>query len=343
MKLSSRDAAAYFKKPDSNASGCLIYGEDAVRVGQLRSGLVSALLGPNADEEMRLTRLTAAELRSDNALLLDAVKAVGFFPGPRAVQIEQATDGLSSVFETALSEWQPGDAQIIVTAGVLPKRSSLRKLFEASATAYVAAVYDDPPGRAEIEDLLRQAGVADVDRDAMVDLEALARALPAGDFRQTIDKLGLFKRGDTTPVSPQDLDAVAPLNREAELDDILHATAEAASGAIGPILSRLKAQGVAPVTLCIAALRHFRALHAAASHPGGPEAGLSAQRPPVFGPRRDRLKRQVSRWGRPQLETAISMLVETDMALRSSTAAPQMAMMERTLIRLAMLSNRGGR
>jgi DNA polymerase-3 subunit delta len=64
----------------------------------------------------------------------------------------------------------------------------------------------------------------------MVDLEALARTLSAGDFRQTIDKLGLYKRGDATPVSPTDLEAVAPLNREAELDDILHATAEAASG-----------------------------------------------------------------------------------------------------------------
>jgi DNA polymerase-3 subunit delta len=343
MKLSTRDAAAYFKKPDPEAAGCLIYGEDAVRVGQLRAGLVSALLGANADEEMRLTRLTAAELRSDNAGLLDAVKAVGFFPGPRAVQVDQVTDGLTSVFEAALADWQPGDAQIIVTAGILAKRSSLRKLFEGSRTAYVAAIYDDPPGRAEIEDLLKGAGITNVDRAAMTDLEALARTLSAGDFRQTIDKLGLYKRGDTTPVTPEDLEAMAPLNREAELDDILHATAEAASGSIGPILSRLKAQGVAPVTLCIAALRHFRALHAAACHPSGPEAGLSAQRPPVFGPRRDRLKRQVSRWGRPQLETAISMLVETDLALRSSTAAPQMAMMERTLIRLAMLSARGGR
>lgn len=338
MKLSTRDAAAYFKKPDTNASGCLIHGEDAVRVGQMRAGLISALLGPNADEEMRLARIAAAELRSDAAALLDAVKAVGFFPGPRAVQVDQATDGLTKTFEAALAEWQRGDAQIIVTAGVLPKRSALRKLFEGSKTAFTAAIYNDPPGRAEIEDLLKTAGLRDVDRDAMVDLEALARTLPAGDFRQTFDKLGLYKRGDATPVSPADLEAVAPLTREAELDDILHATAEAASGAIGPILSRLKAQGVAPVTLCIAALRHFRALHAAASHPGGAEAGLSAQRPPVFGPRRDRLKRQVSRWGRPQLETAISMLVETDLALRSSTSAPQMAMMERTLVRLAMMS-----
>lgn len=343
MKLSPRDATAYFRTPDAKAAGCLVYGEDAVRVAQIRAGLVAALLGPGADEEMRLTRLPASDLRSDGALLLDAVKAVGFFPGPRAVQVDQATDGLTPVFAAALADWRPGDAQIVVTAGVLAKKSSLRTLFEGSKTAYAAAIYDDPPGRAEIEDLLRAAGVGGVDRAAMVDLETLARTLSAGDFRQTIEKLGLYKRGDATPVSPADLEAVAPLSREAELDDILHATAEAESRAIGPILSRLKAQGVAPVTLCIAALRHFRALHAAACHPGGAEAGLSAQRPPVFGPRRERLKRQVSRWGRPQLETAISLLVETDMALRSSSAAPQMAMMERTLIRLAMLPDRRGR
>jgi DNA polymerase-3 subunit delta len=181
------------------------------------------------------------------------------------------------------------------------------------------------------------------DRAAMVDLETLARKPFGGGFPADHRQARPLQARRREPRSPADLEAVAPLSREAELDDILHATAEAASGSIGPILSRLKAQGVAPVTLCIAALRHFRALHAAASHPGRLEAGLSAQRPPVFGPRRERLKRQVSRWGRPELETAISMLVETDMALRSSTSAPQMAMMERTLIRLAMLPNRGGR
>jgi DNA polymerase-3 subunit delta len=341
MKLAPRDATAYFKSPDAKAAGCLIYGEDAVRVGQLRAGLTAALLGPEADAEMRLTRLAAADLRSDSAALLDAVKAVGFFPGPRAVVVEQATDGLAPIFAAALQEWKPGDAQIIVTAGVLAKRSNLRKLFEGAKSAYAAAVYDDPPGRAEIEELLRTSGLDEVDRAAMADLEALARTLSAGDFRQTIDKLGLYKRGDPTPVSPADLSAVAPVSRDAELDDILHATAEAASGEIGPILTRLKAQGVAPVTLCIAALRHFRILHAAACHPGGADAGLSAQRPPVFGPRRDRLRRQLGRWRRPQLESAISMLVETDLALRSAASAPQMAVMERTLIRLAMLPGRG--
>lgn len=343
MKLSTRDANSYFKRPDTSAAGCLIFGDDAMRVALKRQDLLAALLGEAAEEEMRLTRMTGADLRSDNAGLLDAVKAVGFFPGPRAVLVEGATDGLSKVFIAAFAEWQLGDAQIIATAGRLTAKSALRKVFEGGKLTYAAVIYDDPPGRAEIEEMLKAAEITDADREAMVDLEGLARAIGPGDFRQMIEKLGLYKRGDSAPVSPADIEAVAPLTREAELDDILHATAEAETGAIGPILMRLKQQGTTPVSLCIAALRHFRALHSAAAHPNGPAAGLQAMRPPVFGPRRDRMARQASRWGQGALESALSMLIETDLTLRSASTAPQMAVMERTLIRLAMLPGRGRR
>jgi DNA polymerase-3 subunit delta len=343
MKLAPRDVAAYVRKPDPAAAGCLIFGDDAMRVALRRQELLKALLGDGAEEEMRLTRLAAGDLRTDPAALVDAVKAVGFFPGPRAVFVEGATDGLAPVIAAALDDWQAGDAQIVVTAGRLTAKSALRKLFEGHRSARAAAIYDDPPGRAEIGTLLAEAGLRDLPRAAMADLEALARSLPPGDFRQTLEKLGLYKRGDATPVSPADIAAVAPVTIEAELDDILHATAESEHGAIGPILARLSGQGVTPVSLCIAALRHFRALHAAACHPNGPAAGLQAQRPPVFGPRRDRMIRQAGRWGTGQLETALSLLVETDLTLRSAQTAPQMALMERTLIRLAMMPGRRGR
>lgn len=340
MKLGPRDVAAYAKRPDSAAAGCLIFGDDAMRVALRRQELLKNLLGDGAEEEMRLTRLAAGDLRSDPAALLDAVKAVGFFPGPRAVFVETASDGLAPAIGAALDAWQPGDAQIIVTAGRLTAKSGLRKLFEGHASARAAAIYDDPPGRTEIEDLLRAAGLRDIPRESFADIEGLARAVPPGDFRQMVEKLGLYKHGDAGPVTPADIAAVAPLTLDAALDDILHATAEAETGAIGPLLARITGQGVAPVSLCIAALRHFRALHKAASHPGGPAAGLQAQRPPVFGPRRDRMLRQAQRWGRTPLEQALSLLVETDLALRSAQTAPHMAMMERTLIRLAMMPGR---
>ena len=338
MKLSSRDAPAYFSRPDPDSAGLLIYGPDAMRIALKRQEVIKALIGPQGETEMRLTRLAASELRKDPAQVVDAVKAISFFPGPRAVFVEDATDTAAPPILAALEDWQPGDAQLIVTAGALKAASKLRKGFESHPQAYAAAIYDDPPSREEIERTLREAGIDAGDRDIMIALSDLAQSLDPGDFRQTMDKLALYKLGDPGPVSAEDIAACAPASTEAETDDILHVVAEARAHEIGPLLRRLEAQGVAPVTLTISATRHFRTLHAAASDPEGAARGIARLRPPIFGPRRDRMLRQAQNWGVHKLEAALGVLTDTDLALRSAgQTAPQMALVERALIRLAMM------
>ena len=269
MKLSGRDAPGYFARPEPQRTGVLIYGSDGMRVALRRQEVIAALVGPQGEEEMRLTRIPAADLRKDPAMLLDAIKAQGFFPGPRVAFVEDATDALAQIVTDALTDWREGDAQVVVTAGQLKASSKLRKLFENHQNAYAAAIYDDPPSRAEIEVILAKSGLRDVGGDAMRDLTALARELDPGDFRQTMEKLALYKLDDGAPVSSEDIAACAPGSTEADLDDVLHIVAEARSGEIGPVMKRLRAQGVQPVSLCISATRHFRTLYAAASDPGG--------------------------------------------------------------------------
>lgn len=341
MKLSGRDAPGYFAKPDPARTGLLIYGPDTMRVALRRQEVIQALIGPMGEDEMRLTRLPAADLRKDPALLLDALKAQGFFPGPRVAFVEDATDAITPTITAALEDWQAGDAQLIITAGALKPASKLRKLFETHKNAYAAAIYADPPTRAEIESTLSKAGLGNIDNTAMADLTALASDLDPGDFRQTLEKLALYKLSDDTPVTPADIAACAPASTEAALDDVLNIVAEARSGDIGPVMRKLKAQGVTPVSLCIGATRHFRTLYTAASDPGGAAQGLSRMRPPVFGPRRDRMLRQVQNWSTPRLEQALSLLTDTDLHLRSAAQnAPAMALVERTLIRLSMMAGR---
>ncbi len=339
MKLAGAAARGYFSAPEAERTGILIYGADAMRVALSRQKLLAALLGPNAEEEMRLTRLAGGDLRKDAAALLDAVKAVGFFPGPRAVFVEDATDAIAPAVTAAVEDWQPGDAQIVVAAGQLKPSSKLRKLFEGHKNAYAAGLYDDPPTRDEIARSLQAAGLANVSNDSMTALTDLSRALGLGDFQQTLEKIALYKRGDTSPLSIEDIEACAPKSTEADLDDVLNAVAEARSDAIGPLLQRLEAQGTNAVSLCIGATRHFRMLYTAVSADGSAAAGIAKLRPPVFGPRRDRILRQAQNWGAPKLETALTELTDTDLQLRSAgQTAPALAVMERALIRLAMLA-----
>lgn len=340
MKLAPRDVALYCAKPEPERTGVLLFGPDPMRVALRRQALVSALLGPQGEAEMRLSRLSAGELRKEPALLLDAIKAQGFFPGPRAVLLEEATDSTAKTVGAALEAWQPGDAQLVVTAGNLTPRSALRKLFESHANAYAAGIYDDPPGRDEIEAMLRKAGVGELDRDAMAELTGLSRSLDPGDLAQTIEKLALYTLSSDGPVQAEDVTAVAPTTQDTEVDALLLAVSAGEVGAIGPLLRRLEGQGLEPVALSIQATRHFRTLHVAAAHPEGPAKGIARARPPVHFKRRDAMVRHAGYWGRHKLEQALDMLVETDLTLRSASLAPQMALMERTLIRLAMLGGR---
>ncbi|MEP5153520.1 DNA polymerase III subunit delta [Planktotalea sp.] len=341
MKLSAREATGYFAKPDAGKTGLLIFGPDAMRIALKRQQVIAALIGPNGEDEMRLTRLPSAELRKDPAALIDAMTAQSFFPGPRVAFVEDATDTMTKIITPALEEWREGDAQIVVTAGQLNARSSLRKLFEGHSNAFAVGIYDDPPSRQEIEAELTRAGIQAPDRDVMDDLTALSKDLDPGDFRQTLEKLALYKLNDPTPLDSEDIANCAPTSTEAGLDDVINIVAEARSGEIGPIMSKLQAQGVQPVSLCIATLRHFKTLYAAASDPGGAAQGIGKLRPPVFGPRRDRMLRQAQGWGIYNLEAALSLIVDTDLKLRSASQhAPAMALVERCLIRLAMMAKR---
>ncbi len=340
MKLSPRDLAAFVQRPDPRVPGLLLFGADAMRVALRRAEVLAALIGAEGEAEMRLTRLAPADLREDPARLLDEVKATGFFPGARCVLFEGAADAQAPKVASALEAWRDGDAFVLVTAGQLTARSALRKLFETYPRALSAAIYDDPPGRDEIERILRDAGLTEVNREAGAALADLAHRLDPGDFRQTVERIALYKLGDVDPLSVAEVADLAPDAGEAGIDEAVEAAADADVAALAPVLRRLQGQGVAPVALCIAATRHFRGLYVAAADPGGPGQGIARVRPPVFGPRRDRMRRQAQSWGAARLEQALQILTDTDLGLRSSAQTPRMALMERTLIRLAMLGRR---
>jgi DNA polymerase-3 subunit delta len=315
-------------KPDPDLPGALLYGADAMRVAIRRKELIDALTGPGAEEEMRLTRMTGAEAKTDPASVLDAVKAVGFFPGPRVVLVDGVTEAQASPVLEALTARAQGDASLVVTAGALRKGAKLRTAFETHPKALAVGIYDDPMGRDELDGLVAAEGVS-LDESGRAALEALAVEMGPGALRQLVATLATYAGGER--IGAEAVEALAPATLETAADAVIAAAAEGRAAQIGPLMTRLAGQGVTPVSLVIAATRHFQQLHQAAT--GG---GVGALRPPVYGPRRDAMERQTRAWGARRLEEALALLMETDLTLRSAARAPAMAVMERALIKLAM-------
>jgi DNA polymerase-3 subunit delta len=327
VNLRGAAALGFFAKPDPGTAGALIYGADAMRVALRRQELIANIAGPTASDEMRVTRLSGASLRDDPAAPLDALKAVGMFPGPRVVHVDGVTDQGAAPVLRALEAWAAGDAALVVTAGALKKTSKLRQAFEAHPRAAAVGLYDDPMDRSEVDAVVAAEGLT-LTPEGRRDLDRLALSLDPGDLRQTVAKIALYAGG--APAGPEAVAAMAPASLEAEADDAILAAASGNAAAIGPLMSRLAAQGVSPVTLVIFATRHFHLLHGIATGTARP-----------FGPNQSLLASQARDWTGARLEAALALLMETDLTLRSASRAPQMALMERALIRLAMMA-RGG-
>ncbi len=335
MKLGARETKKYLTQPIPPKPAILLYGFDAMRVATARTTLVDALVGPKAVEDMRLDRLAASELRKEPARLIDSLKARGFFPGPRAVVVEDTPDSLAGTIAAAMRDLREGDASLIVVAGQLKPSGALRKLFEPAHDALAIAIYDDPPGRDDIERQLAKAGIRNVDVGTLNALVTLACGLDAGDFSQIVTKLSLYKLSDPSEITLADIEAVAPITAEADLDSAIRAIAEGRSHEVAPHLQRLAGQGSNAVALCSGVGRHFRLLHAAACEARGPEQWAESSR--IFGPRRDQIVAQARRWGPMLLERALEVVMETDLTLRSPKPAPAHALVERACLRIAML------
>ena len=253
------------------------------------------------------------------------------------VLVEDAGDAAAPALKAALDDWRDGRRDARRDGRRARRRASaLRKAFEAARSAVAIGIYDDPPGRDEIEAALAAAGLARPDREAMGEIEALAQALDPGRLRAVRGEArALQARRPARRSSAADVAACAPPAGEAELDEVVVLAADGDGRAAGGAPSAGSA--AARPALTIAAGRYFRTLHAAASAAEGAEAALARARPPVFGPRRARMAAQARALGPDRLEQALGLIIDTELMLRSSRPVPAAAVVERLLVRLAML------
>ena len=329
MKLALGDAARFCRAPNLALSGVLLHGEDESLVAMRRRELVDAVLGANADP-LRLTRLEAAVVRRDPAALDAALRARGFFAGRAVVLVDGATEAAAGALGQALEGATPDDAFVVVTAGRLGARSGLLRLFEAARHLAALPICEKAPTAEEVEARLGELGLrCGLEDDARARLAELAAALDRGCFDRLLENVAVYALAAAGPLTADEVARLGPSGLDAEIDAFVDAVAGGHAARVGPTLRRVAAAGATAVTLLLGLQRHFRQLLVAAAGSG-----------PLWGARRDAVRRQLGGWRRERLELAARLLYETDARVRSAERVPALALVERCALRLAMMVER---
>ncbi|WP_339947076.1 hypothetical protein [uncultured Albimonas sp.] len=336
MKVPAARVRAYADRPDSRATGLLIFGDDALEVDQLRLRLSQAVLKA-AGEGAEITRMTADEARRYPASLTDALRAGGLFGGQPVVLVEGAADGSAEAMRIACEGLQSDTGRLIVTAGRLNARSKLRKLFEDAPNLAALAVYPRALDAEGIAALLTDVGNPPLSPAAMDALVAFAAIAEAAEVRGVISTLALYAIKAPVPLEAAEVQALLPAAVEGDADAVADATVARRPVEALAAYARVAGKGGGPGGVAMALGRAFRQLHALAAAPDGPEAALARMRPPIFGPRRDALARASRQWKGVALERALEHILDSELSLRATNEIPERALVERLVVRLSTL------
>ena len=196
MKLPGPRVDAFLKRPDPAILCVLIYGGDDGLVRERAATLVGSAAG-SLDDPFRVANLVGSELARDPARLSDEAAALSMMGGQRVVWVRDAGDPASPAVKQAL-DFVPAGGLVVLEAGDLEARSSLRKLCEASPRAATIACYmpDEAAVEGFIRSLVREGGYR-LEPDA---LAMLAANLVADRqlVRREVEKLLLYAGEERT-------------------------------------------------------------------------------------------------------------------------------------------------
>ena len=131
MKLPAQRIAAFVKSPDAGMRAALVYGPDTGLVKE-RAQAIARAICPDLSDAFRVAEIDADTIAHDPARLNDEAASLSLMGGRRLIRVYDAGDAVGTLFDRFFKDPPPGDAFIVVAAGDLPPRSSLRKAFESA-------------------------------------------------------------------------------------------------------------------------------------------------------------------------------------------------------------------
>ena len=315
MKLSFRDIEPFVKNPDPAARVILVYGPDDGLMRE-RAKTIGLTIVSDIHDPFNAAVLTADQLVDDPARLSDEANAISMMGGSRLVRIENAADKLTPLLKDYLKN-ASDQALIILEAGELGPRSTLRQLCEKAKNAAALPCYVDD--ERDLSRLIReslQAANLNIDQDAVMWLSSNISG-NRQKVRSEIEKLITYIGAEKSSVSLDDARAACGEAGANSLDDLIYSVGGRKPNEALRSYKQLLAEGVPVIAILRALQNHFRRLHvtkARMEEGAGLDQAMKSLMPPIFFKQAPAFKAQIQNWSMGTLDNVLSklMMLEAD-------------------------------
>ena len=313
MKLAYRDIEPFVKKPNPVARVILVYGPDSGLVSE-RAQIIGKSVVEDLNDPFNVAALSAEILAEDPARLADEAGAISMMGGDRLIRVDGGSDKLSVLVKSYL-EAPSSSALVVIKAGGLTTRSSLRKLCESAKNAAAVPCYVE-----DARDLTRviresmQGANLRIDGDAVTWLAANISG-DRGKVRSELDKLITYKGDEGSAISLEDVRAACGAAGAQGFDDLVYAVGgRNAQGAL-KAYATLMEEGTVFIAIVRGLQNHFRRLHLVHAHMQDGldmEMAMKKLSPPVFFKQAPQFKGQVNSWSLASLDNVLGKLTDLE-------------------------------
>jgi DNA polymerase-3 subunit delta len=306
--IANHGADQFIKRLPREMIFFLVHGNDEGLIRERARGIVTALLGGEADP-MRLVRFDGDAVAREPGMLADEAYAISMFGGSRAIWIQVQARDIGPALEP-LFKVPPRDCAVVVEAGSLKRGNALRSAFEKMVNGASIECYPDERRTiaALIDAQAQEAGLAIAPevRDYLISFLGSDRMTTRGE----IAKLMLYATGKGS-VTAADVEAIVSDAAPSALDDAVDNAFLGDYPAIEETANRYFADGGDPGSLLRAIVARALLLHRlrlAMDDGRSLENALQANYVRLSPARRGALERQAARWSSARLARLTSSL-----------------------------------
>jgi DNA polymerase-3 subunit delta len=341
VKAKRADIQANLRELGTGFRAVLLYGPNEGLVRE-RADRFSKQIVDDLADAFNVVRPSGDQVKASLSLLQDEMSAISMAGGRRLVRFEGAGDSACAAVANVL-ESKLGDGLLVITAGDLGPRSTLRRLAESDPGALAVPCYED--SEQDLDQLIRRE-LSDRGLSLEPDAAAYLRSNLGSDrmvSRSELAKLSLYMAGrETTAISIEDVRSVVGDSSAWALDDIASAASQGDVRRLDQMLERAEARRESAVSILRALSRRLERLYFVCGlmeEENSFDVAALKLRPPVFFKDKPSFRAQATKWSTSALARALDLVAEAEGQCKS-TGLPDFAIASRTCLQIATAAGR---